>query len=327
MANLTENNDHFYGYKRSPKNTKGNPGGNIDMEFESINPYEFKKGMDVELNKMGVLSLREANEDEREKATESAIKNLKDCGAYYSYMEHYETETRNMDKKPSFKTFLKELEGFSMKEVKEKFTEDKMKELKLKENIRAEVRNKINELFKGGKIEEGIFDKFKNKVKGALDPMYKVPKVDPTPEDVPKEPKFPNYIFMNVKKGTTFFQSALPVEEWMEEIKKDVDWVETPSDFIDYLGYMGEGHKFAFVDDTFGKDLVNAFKTMRAVSLGYNLSRLGADPEKVEELILSKAITPKQIKSGKPIPRLTIGSLNKIGAALPAKFKTNPQAP
>ena len=30
MANLTENNDHFYGYKRSPKNTKGNPGGNID---------------------------------------------------------------------------------------------------------------------------------------------------------------------------------------------------------------------------------------------------------------------------------------------------------
>ncbi len=35
-----------------------------------------------------------------------------------------------------------------MKEVKEKFTEDKMKELKLKENIRAEVRNKINELLK-----------------------------------------------------------------------------------------------------------------------------------------------------------------------------------
>jgi len=90
---------------------------------------------------------------------------------------------------------------------------------------------------------------------------------------------------------------------------------------------MGEGHKFAFVDNTFGKDLVNAFKIMPRAGLGYNLSRLGADPEKVEELILSKAITPKQIKSGKPIPRLTIGSLNKIGAALPAKFKTNPQAP
>jgi len=148
MSNLTENNDHFYGYKRAPKNTKGNPGGNIDMEFESINPYEFKKGMNFELNKMGVLSLREANEDEREKATESTIKNLKEIPAYYSYMEHYTTETRNMDKKPSFKTFLKELDGHSMKEISEIFTEDKMKELKLKENIRAEVRNKINELLK-----------------------------------------------------------------------------------------------------------------------------------------------------------------------------------
>ena len=317
-------NDKFYGYNRKPNKVKGKVG--VDLDFESVNPYEFKKGMYTELEKLGT-TLRESDEDQREKATETVFKNLKDVPAYYSYMEHYETVTRNMDRKPSFKTFLKELEGHSMKEIGEKFTEDKMKEIKLKENIRAEVRNKINELFKGGKIEEGIFDKFKNKVKGALDPMYKVPKVDPTPEDVPKEPKFPNYIFMNVKKGTTFFQSALPVEEWMEIIKKDADWVETPSDFIDYLGYMGEGHKFAFVDNTFGKDLVNAFKIMPRAGLGYNLSRLGADPEKVEELILSKAITPKQIKSGKPIPRLTIGSLNKIGAALPAKFKTNPQAP
>jgi hypothetical protein len=37
---------------------------------------------------------------------------------------------------------------YSMKEVKEKFTVDKMKEIKLKESIRTEVRNKINELFK-----------------------------------------------------------------------------------------------------------------------------------------------------------------------------------
>ena len=144
---LTENNDQFYGKLRNPNKTKGNT-GNIDLEFESINPYEFKKGMNFELNKLGVLSLREANEDERQKATENTIKNLKDVPAYYSYMEHYETETRNMDRKPSFKTFLKELEGHSMKEISEKFTEDKMKELKLKENIRAEVRNKINELLK-----------------------------------------------------------------------------------------------------------------------------------------------------------------------------------
>ena len=112
-------NDKFYGYKRDPKKLKDN-NGNVDLEFESINPYEFKKGMNYELQSLGVLSLREATEEEREKATESVIKNLKDThGAYYSYLEHYETSTRGLDKKPSFNSFLKEIEGYSMKEIKE----------------------------------------------------------------------------------------------------------------------------------------------------------------------------------------------------------------
>jgi len=143
---LTENNDRFYGYKRNPNKTKGNIAG-MDPDFEAINPYEFKKGMYLELEKMGT-TLRESEEQQREKATETVLKNLKDVPAYYSYMEHYETVTRNMDRKPSFKTFLKELDSHSMKEIGDKFTEDKMKEIKLKESIREEVRAKINELFK-----------------------------------------------------------------------------------------------------------------------------------------------------------------------------------
>jgi hypothetical protein len=143
---LNENNDQFYGKVRKPSKTKGNP-GNVDLEFESINPYEFKKGMDYELNKMGVLTLREVTEEDREKATETIIKNLKDVPAYYSYMIHYETVTRNMDRKPSFKTFVKEIGEYSMKEVNEKFNEDKMKEIKLKESVRAEVRKLIRETF------------------------------------------------------------------------------------------------------------------------------------------------------------------------------------
>jgi hypothetical protein len=144
---LKENNDKFYGYNRKPGKTKGNVGG-VDLEFEAVNPYEFKKGMYTELEKLGT-TLRESDEDQREKATETVLKNLKDVPAYYSYMEHYETVTRNIEgRKPSFKTFVKEIGDHSMKEVGEKFTEDKMKEIKLKESIRAEVRNKINELFK-----------------------------------------------------------------------------------------------------------------------------------------------------------------------------------
>ena len=103
--------------------------------------------MNAELAKLGT-TLRESDEDQREKATENVIKNLKDVPAYYSYLEHYETTTRNMERKPSFKSFLKELEGHSMKEVGDKFTEDKMKEIKLKESVRTEVRAIINELFK-----------------------------------------------------------------------------------------------------------------------------------------------------------------------------------
>ena len=143
-------NDNFYGYKRDPKKVKTKAGmrGSVDLDFESINPYEFKKGMNAELTKMGT-ELRESSEEQREKATETVIKNLQKLPAYYSLMEHYETVTRNMEgRKPTFNAFAKEMEGYKMKEVKEKFTVDKMKEIKLRESIRAEVRNKIQELFK-----------------------------------------------------------------------------------------------------------------------------------------------------------------------------------
>ena len=143
-------NDNFYGYKRNPKNVKTKTGmrGSVDLDFESINPYEFKKGMNAELTKMGT-ELRESNEEQREKAAETVIKNLQKLPAYYSLMEHYETITRNMEgRKPTFNSFAKEMEGYKMKEIKEKFTVDKMKEIKLKESVRAEVKNIIKELFK-----------------------------------------------------------------------------------------------------------------------------------------------------------------------------------
>jgi hypothetical protein len=143
-------NDNFYGYKRDPKKVKTKTGmrGSVDLDFESINPYEFKKGMNAELTKMGT-ELRESSEEQREKATETILKNLQKTPAYYSYMEHYDTITRNMEgRKPTFNAFLKEMGDYSMKEIKEKFTVDKMKEIKLRESVRAEVKNIIKELFK-----------------------------------------------------------------------------------------------------------------------------------------------------------------------------------
>ena len=143
-------NNKFYGYNPKKEETKvgwENNSMGQGTRLDRVNPYEFKKGMNVELAKLGT-QLRESSEEQREKATETIIKNLQKTPAYYSFMEHYETVTRNMKRKPTFNSFLKELEGHSMKEISEKFTEDKMKENKLRESIRAEVRNKINELFK-----------------------------------------------------------------------------------------------------------------------------------------------------------------------------------
>jgi hypothetical protein len=146
-------NNQYYGYTPKKEDRKvgwQNNSMGQGTRLDRVNPYEFKKGMYYELDKMGT-SLRESEEDQREKATETILKNLEKSPAYYSYMEHYEVTTRNMDRKPTFNSFLKELEAGDvngMKEVGEKFTEDKMKEIKLKENIRAEVRNKINEILK-----------------------------------------------------------------------------------------------------------------------------------------------------------------------------------
>ena len=143
-------NDNFYGYKpKKEENQLGWQNNSMGQgtRLDRVNPYEFKKGMNVELGKLGT-SLRESEADQREKATETVLKKLKDVPAYYSCMEHYEVITRNMDRKPSFKSFLKEMGDHSMKEVKEKFTVDKMKKIKLKESVRAEVKNILKELFK-----------------------------------------------------------------------------------------------------------------------------------------------------------------------------------
>jgi len=129
-------NDKYYGF--SPKN-------NEDIQkLDKYNPYEFKKGMDYELNEMGISRLAESTPEDREKATEAVLKSLEEHGGYYSALIHYETEYRNTESKPTFKTWLKEFyEENNMKEVDKEFKNDKME--KLKEAIKAEVKNMLVE--------------------------------------------------------------------------------------------------------------------------------------------------------------------------------------
>ena len=60
-------NDKYYGY--SPKKEKRIPSTgvtDVGTRLDRVNPYEFRKGMDVELTSLGVSRLAESTPEERE---------------------------------------------------------------------------------------------------------------------------------------------------------------------------------------------------------------------------------------------------------------------
>ncbi len=78
--------------------------------------------MDVELTSMGVSRLAESTPEEREKATEKVLNNLKNLSNHYTSLITYETLFRNVEgTKPSFNAWLKTEEDLRMKEVNQKF--------------------------------------------------------------------------------------------------------------------------------------------------------------------------------------------------------------
>jgi len=138
-------NDKWGGY--SPKQEKtipneGAPGSGTHLD--RVNPFEFRKGMDIELTSLGVSRLAESTPEEREKCTETVLKNLEEHGGYYTSLMTYKTEYRNLDKKPTFKQWLSEQDEYKMKEVDKTFKNDKMEELK--EAIKAEVKAMLSEV-------------------------------------------------------------------------------------------------------------------------------------------------------------------------------------
>ena len=145
-------NDKWGGY--SPKQEKtipneGAPGSGTHLD--RVNPFEFRKGMDIELTSLGVSRLAESTPEEREKCTETVLKNLEEHGGYYTSLMTYKTEYRNLDKKPTFKQWLSEQDDTQMKEVDKTFKNDKMEELK--EAIKAEVKAMLSEV-KGKEAEK-----------------------------------------------------------------------------------------------------------------------------------------------------------------------------
>ena len=201
-------NDKFYGY--SPKNDKPSKTqgqaysgaekstrkgqvthgtyANIGNRLDRVNPYEFRKGMDYELTQLGVSRLAESTPDEREKATESVLKNLEGKhSAYYSALIQFE---RGMNQGGSINetSFNKFLESFSkghgdgMMSVDKESKDDKMVELK--ESIKAQIRK---ELLEGKKDKEKDDDDIdKEAGKGAKKGSKKLSKFDKEREAIEK---------------------------------------------------------------------------------------------------------------------------------------------
>ena len=150
-------NNKFYGY--NPKKDETTAGWEKGWKtqgnrLDKINPYEFRKGMDYELTAMGISRLQESTPEEREKATESVLKNLDTHDGYYTSLITYETIYRNHQgsSRPSFKKWLSEQDELKMKEVDQQYKDDKMTEPKydsktytLKENVKKLVNQILNE--------------------------------------------------------------------------------------------------------------------------------------------------------------------------------------
>ena len=128
--------------------------------LDKVNPYEFRKGMDYELTKMGCSRLAESTLEEREKSTESVLKNLEEHAAYYSALIQFEAGM-NQGGKISESSFKKYLENYTsergdgMVEVKNEIKDDKMTEPKYK-------KEDTTIPFKTSQLKEAISNEIKN---------------------------------------------------------------------------------------------------------------------------------------------------------------------
>ena len=187
-------NNKYAGYTPTPSKEKFEMGNRLDR----VNPYEFRKGMDYELTKMGCSRLAESTADEREKSTEAVIKNLEEHSAYYSALIQFEAGM-NQAGKINESSFKKYLESYTsersdgMKEVKNAFKKGKMEDAdhkddkmtELKEAITQEIKSILSEAKKDK--EESDDDKDKEASKGAKGMAKKIKSLDKEVEKLEKE--------------------------------------------------------------------------------------------------------------------------------------------
>ena len=160
-------NNKFYGY--TPKYAKGNVGvpHGEDLKFVNQNPYEFRKGMDYELTSLGCSRLQESTPEEREKATETVLKNLEEHQAYYSALMQFETGMNHAGQieGKNFKSWLNDhFDQNKMKEIKNVWKFGKMEDVDHKNDKMTEPKTTTKE----ENIKAHIKESIKNKIRKSL---------------------------------------------------------------------------------------------------------------------------------------------------------------
>ena len=227
-------NNKYAGYTPTPSKEKFEMGNRLDR----VNPYEFRKGMDYELTKMGCSRLAESTPEEREKSTESVIKNLEEHAAYYSALIQFEAGMNQGGKinESSFKKYLESYtseRGDGMVEVNKEIKDDKMDKPKnadlntikmktiqpLKEAITQEIKNILSEAKKDK--EESDDDKDKKASKGAKGMAKKMKALDKEVEKLEKEKdKNKEKLKPSLDK---FKDGKMSADEYREKTKSLVD--------------------------------------------------------------------------------------------------------
>jgi len=241
-------NNKYYGYSPKKETTVPSTGvTNVGTRLDRVNPYEFRKGMDVELTSLGVSRLAESTPEEREKATETVLKNLEEHQAYYSALIQYKTGMNQGGpiNETSFKKYLESYtseRGEGMVEVNTEIKDDKMIEPKydkekyttefktnmLKEAIKTEIKNILSEEDDDKKMDK---DASKSAKKGSKAKIAKqIDKLAKERKD--KEEKRQEFFdaYKKTKKDKkatdAYKKKVVPLQDRIKDIDKEVKDLE-----------------------------------------------------------------------------------------------------
>ena len=321
-------NNKLYGYnpkRKKPSDKKGTiySGAekgttyeNLGNPLDQVNPYEFRKGMDYELTAIGCMRLAESTPEEREKSTETVLKNLEKHPSYYSALMQFETGMNQGSPiaETSFNKFLEtftgnEGRGDGMQEIDKDFKNDKMEELK--EAIRNTLKDILNE--QGGAKAAAMADmedegeiekKSSKKTTSKKDKPTRKDRFDKEEEAIKdilfrvnakgKKPKEEgDYTKDNPAEGSMLFAKDEMLAKYKELKDKEDDPKKTLEEYNKLLTEKNEEFKDAIekyveefekngitVSDIYGEKLSDTIKNLQErLKLGINKSRAGVEEE------------------------------------------------